>query len=262
MKDVKIVFIDLDGTLKDDNDKVSLETIKLIEKLRSIGIYIIFTTGRSIPYTVKLANMYEPSSYMITSNGAEIYNYKSKELIYSSNFSKENIDLLSNLIDKYNLKFIANTVKKRYSNEEKAGRTLVENIKTIKEDINQVVIQSDSLNNMKLFRKEIETNSDLRIANKTKNLDNAKYYFYDITKNDVSKGNAIKKLCDFLKIDIDRTMAIGDSGNDMEMFEVAKVKVAMKNAEEELKNKADIITLSNNEDGVRKVLEELYNLKR
>ena len=83
--------------------------------------------------------------------------------------------------------------------------------------------------------------------------------FYDVTNSDVSKGNAITRLCEHLKIDMSKTMAIGDSGNDIEMFNVCKYKVAMANAEKDLKDIANIETLSNNQDGVSIVLERLYD---
>jgi len=260
MKDVKIVFIDLDGTLKDDNGKVDLDTIKSMNKLKDKGIQIILTTGRSLKYTINFANMYNGGNYLITSNGAEIYNFNSKKVLYNDVISKEDLEYLDSLISKYNLFFIANTINFRYTNKKEKELITKEakDLKSIKEDISQVVIQSYDLDSMKLFRKDLEENNNLKISNKTKKIIEGKHLFYDITNKTSSKGNAIKWLCNHLNISLDRTMAIGDSSNDLEMFNVCKYKIAMSNADDDLKKIASLVTLSNNEDGVKAVLDRLY----
>ena len=66
-------------------------------------------------------------------------------------------------------------------------------------------------------------------------------------------------MCDYLKIDINKTMAIGDSDNDIEMLQVSNIKVAMNNATDNLKKIAKFVTLSNDQEGVAIVLERLYD---
>ena len=85
--------------------------------------------------------------------------------------------------------------------------------------------------------------------------------YYDIVNTEVSKGKALIELCNFLNIDPKRAMAIGDSRNDVEMLNAAGYKVAVSNATDELKQIADVITLSSGENGVLTVLNELYNQK-
>jgi Cof subfamily protein (haloacid dehalogenase superfamily) len=72
----------------------------------------------------------------------------------------------------------------------------------------------------------------------------------------VSKGEALKELCNKLKISQDEVIAIGDSENDLSMLNFAGLGVAMGNADENIKEQADYITDSNNEDGVAKVIEK------
>ena len=66
-------------------------------------------------------------------------------------------------------------------------------------------------------------------------------------------------MCDYFNIDYTKTMAVGDSDNDIELLNFVKVKVAMANATDKLKAVANVVTLSNEKDGVAIILEQLYD---
>lgn len=88
-----------------------------------------------------------------------------------------------------------------------------------------------------------------------------KTIFCDIANIDSNKGNAVKKLLEILNIKKEETIAIGDDINDLSMFEQVGYKVAVDNAIDIVKENADEITLSNDEEGVAvfldKILEKL-----
>ena len=81
-------------------------------------------------------------------------------------------------------------------------------------------------------------------------------YFF-IENKESSKGNAIKKFCEILNIDLKNTIAIGDDYNDISMFKVVGHSVVMENANNEVKKYADEITMSNEREGVAIFLENL-----
>lgn len=259
MDDVKIVFTDLDSTLTKEPGIIDIKNKTIFEKLKDIGIPVVINTGRALPYIIPICRQFETSNYVISSNGAEIYNIAASKIIYRSIISKENIKKLDEYIAKYNLFFTANGLTKRYTNMEgKVGVGKKEKLEDIDDDISQVVIESYSLDNMKYLRRDLETETDLQIINKSKHIVENKLLYYDIVNKEVSKGKALEILCDYLNIDKKRSMAIGDSGNDIEMLKAAGYKVAVANATDDLKEIADIITLSNKENGVELVLKELY----
>lgn len=263
MKDVKIIFLDLDGTLRNNEKKISERCRKIFKKLEEKGIKIIFTTGRSLSYTALLNKQFLSCGYVISSNGAEIYNISTNEVIYNNAISSVNIMFLNDLVKKYNLFFTANAFTKSYTNkfEEGTGTIYQSDLISLNSlKISQVVIESLSLNNMKLFRRDLSANGELKIINKSKNITNSSsLLFYDVTNVDVSKGVAARYLCDYFNIDYTKTMAIGDSDNDIELLNFAKVKVAMANATDKLKEVANVVTLSNEKDGVAVILEQLYD---
>ena len=75
-------------------------------------------------------------------------------------------------------------------------------------------------------------------------------------KQGCSKKNATYFLADKLKIKKEEIIVMGDGSNDLSMFECAGLKIAMENADEKLKEKADFITASNNDDGVAKAIQK------
>ncbi|MDU3146243.1 HAD-IIB family hydrolase, partial [Staphylococcus sp.] len=85
----------------------------------------------------------------------------------------------------------------------------------------------------------------------------SKPFFQEFMAKDVSKGNAIKALCEKLNISLSEVICFGDSLNDQSMFKVVGYAVAMGNASEELKKIADKVTLDNDSNGIPVALKEL-----
>ena len=128
--------------------------------------------------------------------------------------------------------------------------------------ITQCVFASLELEKIQNIKEEIDDIKNIEIVNLSGCLANDKLpkekpFFLDITCRGTSKGNAIKNLCKYLKIDLKDSVAIGDSYNDVTMFEIVGHSVAMGNASEDIKKIVDEVTDTNNEDGVAKFLEKL-----
>lgn len=263
MKDIKIVFTDLDYTLTKEEGKIDIVNKRIFEKLADIGIPVVINTGRFIPYLVPICKQFSTSNYLIASNGAEIYNYLNNKMIYRSVISKENIDFLNEIINKNNLLYTAYGVLKKYTNKDDLEHKLYycKNLSDINDQIAQVVIQSYDVNLMIEAKRELLNNNSIKIINKSQNVVPGVLLYYDIVNSEVSKGNALVKLCEYLNIDPQRSMAIGDSLNDLDMLNKAGLKVAVANAKDEVKQIADIIVPANVENGVATILNELYNEK-
>ncbi len=261
MKDVKIVFTDLDSTLTKENGTIDIENKAIFEKLASVGIFVVLNTGRPLTYTIPICKQFNTSGYVITSNGAEIYNIVNKKVIYNNTINKDNLAKLDEFVKKYDLFFVANSIQKRYTNknDDNTGFVVVSSLLDIDDEISQVVLESYNLENMKYLNRDIKENTTLKIANKTKHIFEGKLLYYDVVNKEVSKGDALVRLCEYLNIDKSKAMAIGDSSNDIDMLKEAGFKVAVANASDEVKKLADVVTLSSKENGVKLVLDELYS---
>jgi Cof subfamily protein (haloacid dehalogenase superfamily) len=89
----------------------------------------------------------------------------------------------------------------------------------------------------------------------------APWNIIEVVKAGLNKAVGLKRVAEHFGIPNDRIIAFGDEDNDLEMIEFAGHGIAMGNAIPELKNIADAITNSNEEDGVARYLEEVLSLK-
>lgn len=267
----KLVCIDLDGTLLNDNKEISLENINIIKEAINSGIIVCITTGRVLKFANRYNDILDIKIPTIASNGGVIcYNAKELEL-NTLNFeqilkikeiaSKHNVDVYLNtedsiisegkipndysykvlnekVCDKYKVNIIEN-----YSFEKLFTKKKINVVKAI-------CINKYDLEEVRKVYNELEKTSEFEISS-------AEYEYCEINAKGVSKGIAVEKLANKLKIDIDEVVCIGDGGNDIEMLKRSGLSIAMKNGMVNVKEIADYITDSNNDDGVGKALKKL-----
>ena len=252
---VKIIFSDFDNTMMNyysDKNYFNDYQISILKKVKERGIKFCLVTGRSISFFEQFSNLLGVVDYIIGSNGAVVYDVKNREFIYHKNIKKE---VLKNLIDyavKNNYSFILNCLDKRYqygewkyvsgekfdSHEEYDSEQMILSFKKI---------NGDNISNFMQYLDHI-------IVNNT--TDWGDEFSIDITDSSVSKGNTVLWLCSNLEIDREDAIAFGDGNNDLSMFEVVGKSVAVDNAQDNIKNMADEVTLKCSEDGIYKYIEK------
>ena len=267
---IKAVFADIDYTLTDSNRNISDVTVNSIKRCVNKGVKVILTSGRSRMEMISRQKEIGASHYIISSNGADVYDIEKQKEIFSENLRKDDIKrLLQYSIENdyqirfiYEDKFITNKIV--FPDEKHKVVSLDEIKETIEnKKIVQCVICDRDLERQKILKNYVENNfSKLEIVNESKRLTDpnakpTKIYYCDITLKGISKGKSILKICEYLKIKPQEIITIGDSENDLSMFEVTPNSVAMGNAVKEVKNKADYVTLSNDDNGVAEVLNSL-----
>ena len=263
----KIIFIDIDGTLRNDQKKTTERTKNAIHKVIEKGIYVVICSGRPGEYVEEVSKEALASSIIISCNGGEIYDYRKKETICMHDLEKEEVIKLWNLAEKYDTQIIIISNGKRFVRKQTDDQTdifLEQPIEKFVMDhpITQCVFSSLELERIQNIKEEINDVKHIEVVNLSKclvddKLPKEKPFFLDITRNGTSKGKAIKKLCEYLKINLKDSIAIGDSFNDLTMFETVGHSVVMGNAPDEIKKMVNEVTDTNNEDGVAKFLEKL-----
>lgn len=264
----KAIFIDIDGTLRDDNRNISNITAETIKRVTKKGILVILCSGRPRKYTEDISKACTASKYIITSNGASIYDYEKNEVLYINKMDKTSIIELYKISEKVNAKFIIDSVNNRFVNKLKDLDNSEIQLKIsieefIKEnDIIQCVISDKDFDKIKSIKGQIEKIENVEIKNQHKNLIDKTAprrgtAYYDVAAIESNKGNAIKEFCKIKNIDLKDVVAIGDSINDISMFKIVGHSVAMGNASDKVKKYADEITESNENNGVAVFLEKL-----
>ena len=276
----KIIFIDIDGTLVDDEKIISEATKDVLRKLKDSGIYIVLTSGKPYKSIETFATKCFSTPYLIGSNGAIVKDFIDDLEIFSKKLEKDVATQILKCIKENNL-YTMITISGNLISDERDYGMLPENRSEIiivdsvtdylKETNNPIlkftVISQDKLK-LDSFRNDVAKIPNMYVLPtdiipiaprfwKPKEGESIPYCV-DIMALNVSKMESIKTLCNYLNIDKSQTIGIGDGLNDIDMFEAVGYKIAMGNSVPEIKAMADTITLSNNESGVAVALNKMF----
>lgn len=261
------VFFDIDGTLWDYKGEILESTRESIRRLKENGHLTFLCTGRT-KVTVRNRTLLDMGfDGMIAGCGTYI-EYKNDILLNEYLDWKDTGRLISIMRDKGIGAFLEGDKKlyidwDYYENSDYAlgfREELKEDCLSILEADENSTINKISLEYLDLEAKDIINIFDYKfdcIIHDFKNPDGSDLNVAEIVPKSYSKATGIKWICNYLNIDLKNTYAFGDSANDIDMIEVVNCGVAMGNASEALKKKADYITSPMKEDGIYNGLKHL-----
>ena len=264
LENIKLITIDIDGTLCNNQSGINEETIKAIEKVKDKGIIVALCTGRWFYYSYLIHEKVKASNYLITSNGSELYDFNKNDYLFNSKINRNSIAFIWDYCLKNNINCYLNGNPYRYINKYCPIGTECKMINDIEEvnniDIYQIIVESYNLDVMTELEQLI-TNNNLIIGNKSVSYSERKlnsFYSFDINNKGISKGKTLKYLLNTLQLKEENVLCFGDGENDISLFDGNYVKVAMGNAHPLLKEKADFITLSNEENGISYFIDKYF----
>ncbi len=288
----KLIAIDLDGTLLNSYGQVSERNREALKRAQEKGIQIVLASGRTTNSVKNMANELGNNDYIICGNGSLVYDLQSEEIIYDKFIEKKKALQIIKICEEnsiyYNVYTENMVIAKTLSNnvlfyhQENANKpdsrktkiNLVENIYEYIENLdNENILKftiSDSSNIIfnSIIKKlrEIKNIDVLDVAHMSRKIIKAgteevqiAYYYTEITSENVDKWNALKWLAERLNIPNEEIIGIGDNVNDKLMIENAGLGVAMGNSAPYIKEIADRVVSSNNDDGVAEIIEEVIN---
>ena len=279
----KLVAIDLDGTLLNSYGEVSENTKNEIKKAVQNGIEVVLASGRPISSVEDLANDLNANHYLISGNGAIVYDMRKKEVVYDRFLSKEQILNIVKICEEnsiyYNI-YTENEVLTKSLNyntlfyhsenthKQEEKRTNI-NILT---DVYDYILKSNDQKYLKVTvcdQSQIVFSSiikKLRMIDDIDVLDVAhmsrkiiksgteevlvEYCYTEITNKNVNKWTALEFIMNQMNISKEEVVAIGDNVNDKEMIEEAGLGIAMRNSTDGIKEIADVEVATNNDEGV------------
>lgn len=254
---MKLLLFDLDGTLLNNDKCISQKTLKTLQKCREKGMLIGVSTSRSEKNCLDFVAELNPD-ILIVSGGAVV---KSRnEYIYMAEISAKETMRIVDIARKIcgdECEITIDTLENHYWNYKIVPKTLEKNWGES--------IYSDFTNfNQSSFKVCVEI-FDAKAADQMK-VELSEYdcirfsdgFWYKFTKAGVTKEAAIHMVCDHWDISLEDIIAFGDDFADMGMLKLCGLGVAMGNSIKEVKEVADIVIGSNDEDGIAEYLEKEF----
>ena len=262
-----LVLIDSDGTLRKSDGNISNNNISAIRKMVENGNHVVICTARPRYHTKELVEKTKTSSIIVTSNGAEIYDLKGNRNIYNLYIDEADVLYMVNLSFEKDIRLILTlenmdyvTKDIRNNNQHLINKNDYYN-KLHNKKVKQCMFISDDIDMLKNIREKINYKEDIKIVNESpENYEYAEKWFC-VGNKKTSKGNALVELASYLGLPLSNTVAIGNDYNDLPMFKLAGLSVAVSNSEFGIKELVNYVTLSNDEDGVGKLLDLLQETK-
>ncbi|PBB07098.1 MULTISPECIES: Cof-type HAD-IIB family hydrolase [Salimicrobium] len=244
---IRLIALDMDGTLLKNESEISEENKRAIERAKDAGIHVIVSTGRPIGHCRSLVRSLGDSEYIVTVNGGEIYD-GDFNLVTREVLGMEEVKRLWEIQREYGVRLWTSTVEGAFDSDYKFEKPIEEyewlkiGLEVPDEDVRNVIL------------KEVTSNPALEVTNSSP-------VNIEINPAGVSKAAALHKISGLLGFSLNEVMAVGDSLNDLAMIKEAGIGVAMGNAQEEVKQEADLVTETNVENGVASVINRVVDAK-
>lgn len=258
---IKLMAIDVDGTLLHDDHHLSERNKKAIFMAKEKGIKVILATGRGPRSCDPLIDSLKLTDLMITHNGAVLYDPTENRAEEEVGYKPVELMPVVEYCRARNIHFDASTAFDIYTEELKeeyipiyqqffAQPIVVDDIACLKETIVKFTLTIEPGEIERIYADMLPRFSSFSIIRSGE-------MFIDVMHPQATKGHGLRSIMDRYKLTPDQVMAFGNYYNDLGMLKIAGIGVAMKNAPLDVQAKADWIAKTNNEDGVAQVIEEL-----
>jgi len=266
---IKMLVLDIDGTIIKKDFTYSQALKDTLLHLQKNGVKVVIATGRMHDGAVPLVRELGLNTPVISYQGSMVREWKDGDkILYSKRMSAQQA---SRVIDYFrSQKVHINAYSgdklyveqddehiKEYVNHRFVNYNVLKDLKTL--DLSKLdkllCIENDQTKMQKVVKDLSEMFKDELYIVKSMR------HYCEVTHINATKGSAIEFLCKYWGMDISETMAIGDQDNDIEMIKTAGIGVAMGNATQNLKDAADFVTKSVEEDGVVFAVEKFIGVQ-
>lgn len=260
----KLIVIDLDNTLLNGEHKISERNKEIVKKVRSKGLEVIIATGRMYVSAKPYLKDLSLKNSAIVYNGAMVKDIETNRTLYHKPINKKHAKEIIRDIKEEGLHINLYQDDKLYVDTDNKYKRRYEEISGIKakqvKDLTEldlveptkVLIIEDDPELHKYYINYLEQKYGDKI-----NVTESKQYFIEIGAQGVNKGHTLQQLVKEKDIKSKEVLAIGDSYNDIEMLSYAGTGIAMENAPEDVKKKADMVAPHHEDDGVAMILDKL-----
>lgn len=259
---IRLVLADVDGTLVTKDKILTDRALQAVRDLRSCGILFAITTGRPPRGATMLIESLQIDTPVAGFNGAVVINPDMSVLetkILGEHVTKQTIDLIAKhgldvwlyTADKW---LITNPTAPHVEREAWTVRfdpTVVPDFSPYSSNVVKIVGISDDVDAMRRCEAEAQ-----KVLGKQATATRSQPYYLDVTHSDANKGAVVDTLVKMLGVPRSHIATIGDQPNDVLMFEKSGLSIAMGNASDEVKERADHVTSSSEDEGFANAMED------
>ncbi|MCQ2420629.1 MAG: Cof-type HAD-IIB family hydrolase [Clostridia bacterium] len=268
---IRMVAVDLDGTLLDSKMNITTVTRQAIRKALTQGIEVVICTGRVRSECSEVFQMVPELRYAVICSGAQILNLQENRSIYADGFSCEQARSIYEILSRYDCIIdygadgtfhndraklnaaesyvrnarIANWLRATHKEHDDLGRFVSEwngKVEKIHAYFSDIAQRDAALDALRVLPYDLATSAEVDLEAMLPGID---------------KGTGLGRLAAHLGIARDEVLAVGDSGNDEKMLTWAGVSAVVGNASEDMKKLSDLVAPGNDEDGVAWLLEKV-----
>ncbi len=265
----KIIVLDLDGTLTNSKKEISKNTLDALLEIQRNGYKVALASGRPTPGITKLAKQLELKKYggyILSFNGAKIISCRDNEVIFQKTLPAEVIPQLHQTALDNNIGIISyddgmviagNGIDEYIELEARINGLDIKEVPDFVSYINYPVNKC-----LMTAPHDVLENVRKQLQNKYNSLLSIYFsepFFLEIMPQNVDKAQSLLTLLNTIGISSEEMICCGDGFNDISMIQVAGLGVAMENAQEAVKQAADYITLSNDDEGILHVIKKFMN---
>lgn len=265
-KNYKIIVLDLDGTLTDSKKELSENNKNTLIKIQQKGVKIILASGRPTYGILPLAKSLKLDffgGYVLSFNGGTIVDCKTGKNIFETVLPDELIEPLycaskefgCTLLSYKDAEIFCENAQDKYAQHESfLNKMPIREVESFLEEVKYALPKCLAVGE---GEKVVALEQNLLEKYNTKmSIYRSEPFFLELVPLDIDKAQSLDRLLTIIGARADEMVAFGDGFNDMSMIKFAGCGVAMANAQQEVKDAADELTLSNDEDGVSLWIEQ------
>lgn len=270
MQPIKLIAVDLDGTLFDEKKQISPENLSALRRAAQRGVYVVVATGRIYRSAKLVSKSIAPGQPYLSSNGAvagfadrddflHAYRMRDEDVSFTLDAAvQEGCELHLHTLDGRMLHLKTPAKRMQYAGESLASGSygainqLLDLAELKREGLGQtlkIVVMNQNEQQLNAFRRRMASRPAIVMASSWQ--DNE-----EIMAVGADKGSGLCSLARELSLPLESVMVLGDHTNDLSMFQVAGLPVAMGNATDDVKAAAKYITLDNEHSGVARAVEK------
>ena len=267
---VKVILLDLDGTLLNSHKTVSPGNCAALERAAAMGVHIVPATGRFYEGMPEVVRNLPFVRYAVSVNGAEIYDVREKRVLHKEELEPEEAVAIYEYLSR--LPALCDAYVEGWGYMDRSYYDRIDEFAAVPYVAKMLRELRTPVDDMKAFLLEHKAQKLMAFFNdmdrRAVELERVKTLFpntavsssivnnIEVNAKKATKGGALLNLCQVLGVDVKDTMAFGDGSNDLSMIRNAGIGVAMGNAYPGLKEAADCVTLNCDEDGVAHAIEK------